>query len=63
MIDANSPSEEASVPDPMQTGLEFAWICPGEKVVVAIAPVTTTDSARDVKVVVGSVIVVGNVVV
>lgn len=62
MIDASSPSEDASVPEPMQTGLELrlAW---GDRVVVAraLAPVTTTDSARDVKVVVGSVTVVGNV--
>jgi hypothetical protein len=64
MIDASSPSEDASVPDPIHTGLELAltW---GDRVVVASAPasVITTDSAKDVKVVVGSIMVVGKVVV
>lgn len=60
MIDARSPFADASVPVPMQTGLEFESTWFGAMVLVAIAPVTTV-SAKDVKVVVGSVTVVANV--
>jgi hypothetical protein len=62
-IAAISPLEDESTPEPMQTDWALELIWPGgDMVVVDNAPVTT-DSANDVKVLVGSVTVVRYVVV